>query len=88
MPGEADRFKGFGNLPLYLGGGELFHLQAEGDVVEDVHVGEKGIALENGVGPALVRRQGGDVVSVQQNGPVVGSFEAADQPQYGRLSTA
>ena len=60
--------------------------QPERDVVEDVEVGEERVALEDGVDLAAVRRRRRHVVAVEQDLPVVRTFEAGDQPQRRRLA--
>ncbi len=47
---------------------------------------EQRIVLEHRVHVTLVRRQGGDVLAIEENRSLVGKFEAGDQPQTGRLA--
>ena len=68
--------------------GPLGDDQAEGDVVADGHVGEEGVALEDGVDLALVGGQFGDVPAVQEDPAGVGPLEAGGDPQHGRLAAA
>ena len=49
---------------------------------------EQGIALEHGVELAFVRREGGDVLAVHEDGALVGLQETGNHPQEGRLAAA
>ena len=51
-------------------------------------MGEERVALKDGVGRALVRRQPGDVVAVDQDLALVRLLEAGDHPQRRRLAAA
>ena len=73
-------------LDLVLG--HFLELEAEGDVVVDVQVREQGVALENGVQRALVRRDAGELLAVQEDGTFVRLEEARDHPQEGGLAAA
>ena len=66
--------------------GHLLHPQAVLDVVEDVHVGEQGVVLEDRVDVTGERRTCGDVVAVEQHPPGTRLLEAGDHPQHGGLA--
>ena len=68
--------------------GHLFQLQAKGDVVKYVQVGEQGVFLEHRVHPALVRGQLGDVPALEEHLPGGGGFKPADDPQGGGFAAA
>ena len=73
-------------LDLILG--DALFAQGEGDVLEDVQVGEQGVALEDGVDVALV---GGDVVDAlaqEEHVALVRLLEAADDAQDRGLAAA
>jgi hypothetical protein len=61
-------------------------LEPERDVVGDAHVREQGVVLEHHVDVALVRRDRGDVRSVEQDLPAGRFLEAGDHPQGRRLA--
>ena len=71
-----------------LGLADVLALEAVGDVVLDAQVREQRVALKDGVGRALVRRQAGDVVAVDQDLARVRLLEAGDHPQRRRLAAA
>jgi hypothetical protein len=49
---------------------------------------EERVALEDGVGRALERRQAGHVVAVEQDAPLGRLLEAGDHAQSGRLAAS
>ena len=63
-------------------------LQPEGDVLAHRQVREEGVALEDRVDLALVGRQVGDVLAVEQDPPLVGLLEPGQDPQQRRLAAA
>src|SRR5205085_3394756 len=60
-------------------------LQSEGDVVVDRHVREERVVLEDQIHRPAVRRDRGDVSSLQENPSLVRSLEARDHAQRRRL---
>ena len=62
--------------------------RAEGDVLAHREVREEGVALEDRVDLAAVRRQRGDVLAVQEDAPGVGRLEAGQHAQQRRLAAA
>ena len=54
--GQTDKREHFAGLALDFGGVHLFDVQAEGDVLRNVQMGEQGVALENRVDFAAVGR--------------------------------
>ena len=63
-------------------------LQPERDVVVDRHVREERVLLEDHVDRPAVRRDGGDVLPLQDDATLVGHLEAGDHPERRRLPAA
>ncbi len=63
-------------------------LQPEGDVVVDRHVREERVLLEDHVDRPAVRRDGGDVLPLQDDATLVRRLEAGDHPERRRLAAA
>ena len=81
--GEGDHGEHLTNLFIYLVTGNLLLAEREGDVLIDIEVGEKSVALEDGVDVSLV---GGNIVYVlahENNVTLVGRLETADKAQSG-----
>ena len=68
--------------------GQFAQLEAEGDVVKDVQMGEKGVFLKDGVHPAAVGRHVGDVLVLKEDAALGGHLEAADDTQHGGFAAA
>jgi hypothetical protein len=66
--------------------GDLRPSQAEGDVVEDVEVGEDGVGLEDRVDGPAVRRDALDLLAGDGDLALRGLLEARDHAQRRRLS--
>ncbi len=66
------------------------HPQAEGHVLEDRHVAEQGVVLEDEAHLPAADVVAGHVLIVEQDRPAagVGLFQAGDDPQQRRLSRA
>ena len=62
--------------------------QAVPDVPGDVHVGEEGVVLEDGVDVALVGRDAGDRLAGEEDLALGRLFEARDHPERRRLAAA
>src|SRR4029077_11784122 len=64
--------------------------QPEGDVLEDAHVLEQGIVLEDKADPPFADLLSGNVAAVEEDRPAVrvGGFHARDHPQKRRLAGA
>ena len=81
---------GHGHGPLGLLadglGRHLFHAQPESDVLAHGEVREEGVALEDLVDVALVRRVVGDIVPADENLTAARLLETADEAQAGRLA--
>ena len=71
-----------------LVGGNLLQLEAEGDVVVHVQMGEEGVALEHGVQRPLVGGHARYVLAVQQDLAFVGLDEACYEAQRGGFAAA
>ena len=67
---------------------EFLKFQAECDIVVHVKVRKERIALEDRVERSLVRRDGRDVLALEQNASRIGSDEAGNLAQQGCLSAA
>ncbi len=87
-PFEPDDAQDLSRAPLQVRLGHLLPPQPERDVLEDVQVGKKGIALENRVDLALVRRDPRHGLPADLDRPGVRLLEAADHPQRRRLAAA
>ena len=61
--------------------GKLLQLQAEGDILEDVHVREKRIALEYRIDRSLIGGQGGDIAPVQKDAALRRHVKTRDHTQ-------
>ena len=88
VAGQVDELERFADPPRGLVLGDALALQAEGDVVADVEVGEERVVLEDHVDRALVRRIGGHVAAAQEDRPAGRELEPADHPQRRRLAAA
>ena len=86
-PGQTDELEHLGHTALQLILLHALPLEAERDVVLDVHVREEGVALENGVDVPLVRREPNDILIAEEDAPLGRLLEAADHPQRRRLAT-
>jgi hypothetical protein len=64
---------------------DLLDTQSVGHVVEDRHVGEQRVVLEDRVDVALERRPARDVFASELHPPRVRTLESGDQPQRRRL---
>ncbi len=71
-----------------LGTRHLLHLQPEGDVVVDRHVGEERVLLEDHVHRPAVRRHPGHVLALEQHAALVRHLEACDHAERRRLPAA
>ena len=76
-----------GPLPP-LGLGDLLDAQAVLDVLQDAHVREDRVVLEDGVHVPVVRRPPGHVLVAEPDRPGGRRLEARDQPQHGGLAGA
>src|SRR5439155_23146758 len=74
--------------PTPLAAREAPYAQPVADVLSDGHVREERVVLEDRVDVAFVRRAAGDVAPVQLDAARVGTLEAGDQPERGRLAGA
>ena len=63
-------------------------LQAEGDVLEDVHVLEQRVVLEHEADVALLDRQIVDALTPDEHVAIGGPFQPGDHPQHGGLAAA
>ena len=68
--------------------GFLLDLQAEGNVVVYIHVGEQGVFLEYGVDLPLVGRYFADILSIEEHMAFGGFQEAAENTQKGGFAAA
>ena len=85
---EIDELQRVLDLVAYVGGGLALDLETEGDVLGHIHVREQGILLEDGVDLPPLRRQLRDVLSVEQDAPLVRPLKAAYEAQCRRLAAA
>ena len=86
--GELHELEHLRYLLLNLGGRDFLHTQGEGDVLKDVEMGEKRIALKHGVDVALMRWKGSDVLAEKEHVALVGLLKTGDDPQCGGLTAA
>jgi hypothetical protein len=68
--------------------GQFPQLEAIGDVLPDVHVGEQAVALKHHVGRPFFRPQPGHVPPADFDTPAARIDEAADHPEQGGLAAA
>ena len=85
---EVDELQRVLDLIADIGCRLALDLEAEGDVLRDIHVREQGILLEHRVDLPLLRRQLRDVLPVEQDAPLVRQLKAAYEAQCRRLATA
>ena len=76
------------DLRLLRAARAVLHAQAEGDVLEHVHVSEQRVVLEHEADPAVARAARGGVLAVERDRARVGVLEPGDQAQQGRLARA
>jgi hypothetical protein len=89
--GEAAELHEFQHGGHALGDLRLRHavlLQAEGDILLDVHVRKQRVGLEHHVHGPLVRRHARHVLAVDQNAAGTRCFEAAEHAQQRGLAAA
>jgi hypothetical protein len=82
---EADELEHLRDATLQLALGHALPLEPEGDVVLDRHVREEGVALEDRVDVALVRREPDDVLVAEVDVPLGRLLEPADHAERRRL---
>jgi hypothetical protein len=85
---EANEREHLVDAPAHLVGRRPRDPEPEGDVLEDVEVGEERRALEDHVHRPSVGRQAGHVPPLEEDSPVARSDEAGDDPQERGLSAA
>jgi len=86
--GQADQLKHTHYAVFDLGLGHLADAEAECNVVKNVHVGEKGIALEDRIYLALIGGQVVDLFSIKIDHTGAGRFKAANNAQSSGLAAA
>jgi hypothetical protein len=88
VAGQPDEVQDFGDAGHALFARHAFDLEAEADVVADVHVGEQRIGLEHHADVALVGVEMGDFAP--RDGDRAGGrmLEAGDHPEDGGLAAA
>ena len=82
---QIDQLQCIFDLVIDIGFALAADLQAEGDILGDVHVGEQGVFLKYGVQLPFVRRKGSDVFASEDHAALIRSLESAQDPQGGRL---
>jgi hypothetical protein len=85
---QADELEHPLDALLHLTLRQLPQPQAEGDVLEHRHVRPQRVALEHHRRRPALRRQAGDVASVDEDATAIGMEEAADHAQRRRLPAA
>ena len=89
VAGEADELQHLLDAGAALGSaGTPAILQAEADIVLDIHVGEQRIGLEHHSDLALVGRQRRDVLALDEDGAGGRALEAGDHAQDRGLAAA
>jgi hypothetical protein len=68
--------------------GELFHLQAESDILADIQVREKGVLLENQIDRTLDGREHIKASPPQGYQPRIGRFKSGKDPKQRGFATA
>jgi hypothetical protein len=87
-PHQADHAQGLGRPLTALPGRDPLDHQPVLDVLAHRHVGEQGVVLEHRVDVALVGRQVGDVLALEEDPPGGRKLEAGHQAQAGGLPGA
>ena len=87
-PGEPDDLEDLENASAHLVARHAPALEPERDVLEHVEVREEGVALEDRVDVALVRRQARHLPPAEVDDPFVRLLEPADHPERRRLAAA
>ena len=86
--GELDHGDGLGHLLVDHVLRGLLHLEAEGDVLLDRHVGEQAVLLEHHADVALARRHVGDILAVEDDGALGDLLQARKAAQQGGFAAA
>ena len=86
--GERDHAEHLVDALIYLVPRDFLLAQRESDVLKNVEMGEQGVALENGVDVALIRRQLVYILAHEDDVALVGGGEAADETERGGLAAA
>ena len=86
--GDAQHGGHFAHPLLDLGLGELVHLEAEGEVLADGHMGVEGIALEDDGDVAVPRRQLIDPLTADPDLAAADALEPGDHAQGRRFAAA
>ena len=85
---EADQREQLARLPVPLFAPGAPRAEAEGNVVDDVEMGEERVILEHHRGAARCRRQVGDDLVVDHDVPVARPLVAGDHPERRGLAAA
>ena len=85
---QADHRQRLADAAVLLGLADLGLAQAVPDVPGDVHVREERVVLEDRVDVALVGRDAGDRLAVEEDLALGRLFEPGDHPQRRRLAAA
>ena len=88
VSGELDEFQGLSDRLADLRFLLSLDAQAVADVRADVHMGKKGVVLEDRVDVPLLGHRVGDVLPFQDHLPAVGRFEPRDDAERGRFPAA
>ena len=78
----------FGDPLLDLVLRHFFHRQAEGHVLEYIHVREQRVLLEYRIDAALIGRRMADVLSVEEDASLRRRLETRNEPKRRRLAAA
>ena len=85
---QVNHFKNVLNLLIYLAAVHLLELEAEGNIVIDIHVGKKCIALEHRINGALIGREFGYILSAEKDLTAGRPVEACDHPKSCSLAAS
>ena len=86
--GERDHAEHLVDALIYLVTRDFLLAQRESDVLKNVEMREQGVALENGVYIALIRRQLVYILAHEDDVALVGGGEAADETERSGLAAA
>ncbi|MNT46157.1 hypothetical protein D3C72_1827840 [compost metagenome] len=85
---QGDQGQGLFGPGVALALAHALDLEAIGDVVQHVHVGEQCIVLEHRVDVALIGRQADGLLAMNADAAGAGLLETGDQAQAGGLARA
>jgi len=80
--------QGIGDTGRNFTGRGFLHPQAKGDVFENRHVGEQGVALKDGIDVAVFSRNLSNILIFKVNMAVIDVFQPGDKAKHCRFTAA